>query len=74
MAVNLMPIDTELLKQRMQERGKTGAQIAKALGINESTYYRKMANKGQTFTVLQVQTLTKLLGLSVVDARQIFFP
>ena len=61
-----MPIDTELLKQRMQERGKTGAQIAKALGINESTYYRKMANK--------VQTLTKLLGLSVVDARQIFFP
>ena len=49
-----MPIDTELLKQRMQERGKTGAQIAKALGINESTYYRKMANKGQTFTVLQV--------------------
>ena len=44
MEVNLMPIDTELLKQRMQERGKTGAQIAKALGINESTYYRKMAN------------------------------
>lgn len=28
-----------------------------------------MANKGQTFTVLQVQTLTKLLGLSVVDIK-----
>mgnify|MGYP005773395179 CR=1 FL=1 len=67
-----MPIDTELLKRRMHERGKTSTQIAEALGVNESTYYRKMANKGQTFTVAQVQVLTALLGLSNDEARQIF--
>lgn len=69
-----MPIDAGRLKKKAGELGVKVKEIALALGIDESTYYRKMADNGNTFSVAQAQKLTELLQLSKEEAREIFLP
>jgi DNA-binding helix-turn-helix protein len=69
-----MPIDTAALKSRMSACGVTVSKLAKELGIDESTYYRRMANDGNTFTVRQAQQIATILNLSKRDAAAIFLP
>lgn len=69
-----MPIAVERLKNRISGAGLTVKEVASALGINESTYYRKMANNGTTFSIDQIQTLTDTLSLTKQEAREIFLP
>lgn len=69
-----MPIDVERIKTRMSELGLTVKDVVASLGIDESTYYRKMANDGKTFSVEQVQKLSVLLNLTKQEASEIFLP
>lgn len=69
-----MPIDVERIKARMSELGLTVKDVVSDLGIDESTYYRKMANNGKTFSVEQVQRLRILLDLTKQEASEIFLP
>ena len=69
-----MPIDVERIKIRMSELNLTVKDVVSALGIDESTYYRKMANDGKTFSVEQVQKLSVLLDLTRQEASEIFLP
>lgn len=69
-----MPIDAERLKKKAGERGVKVKEIALVLEIDESTYYRKMANNGNTFSVAQAQKLTELLQLTKEEAKEIFLP
>ena len=41
-----MPVDVERIKIRMNEMDLTVKDVVNALGIDESTYYRKMDNNG----------------------------
>lgn len=67
-----MAVKTEELKARMLMCGITAKDLANALGINESTYYRRMANHGATFTVEQAQKIAEILRMSRDDAVDIF--
>ena len=69
-----MPIDVERIKARMSELGLTVKDVVSDLGIDESTYYRKMANNGKTFSVEQAQKLRILLDLTKQEASEIFLP
>lgn len=69
-----MPIDTVALKMRMSAKGITVSDLAKTLGIDESTYYRRMSNDGDTFTVGEVQKIVETLRISKRDATAIFLP
>ena len=69
-----MPIDTVALKMRMSAQGITVSDLAKILGIDESTYYRRMSNDGDTFTVGEVQKIVETLRISKRDATAIFLP
>lgn len=69
-----MPIDIERIKKRMGELNLTVKDVVSELGIDESTYYRKMANDGKTFSVEQVQKLSALLSLTKQEASEIFLP
>lgn len=69
-----MPIDTGALKEKMSSRGFTVSDLAKELDIDESTYYRRMSNDGDTFTVGEVQRIVELLRMSKKDATAIFLP
>ena len=67
-----MPINIGLLKRRMTERGLTAKQLSEKIGIDESTYYRKTATGGESFSVAQAQSIARLLNLSEEDASAIF--
>lgn len=52
--------------------GLTPAQVAKAVGMSETTYRNR--EKGErSFTLYQCQTLSKLFGLSFDEFNDIFF-
>ncbi len=68
-----MKIDINKLKGKIAEQGLTGAKIASTLGINQSTYYRKLNNGGGAFTISQAQTIAKVLKLSNDECAAIFF-
>lgn len=67
-----MPIDTRALKAKMSSRGFTVSDLAKELDIDESTYYRRMSNDGDTFTVGEVQRIVELLRISKKMQLQFF--
>ena len=68
-----MPINTKLLKEHMSACRLTVKEVAKVLDIDESTYYRRMASEGKSFTVEQAQQLVELSHLTDEEATSIFF-
>ena len=65
-------MDVSRLKQKISELGFTGEEIAAAIGIDQSTYYRKMSAAGENFTVAQVKKMVAVLHLTCVEANEIF--
>ena len=68
-----MQVNTRRIVGRIAELGLTGESVAKAIGVNPSTYYRKMAGGGEKFTIAQVQRLAELLDFTKDEAATIFF-
>lgn len=64
---------TQMLKGKIVEAGTTIEAIAAAIGVNRSTFYRKMKNKGNTFTVEEMNKIVAAIPLSKSDAAAIFF-
>lgn len=67
-----MRVDVRKLKGKTVEAGSSGAKLAIALGIDESTYYRKLKTDGVAFTLGQVFRISDALSLSVEEAKDIF--
>ena len=61
------------LKAKIVEKGFSIEQVSKLIGINTSTFYRKLANAGETFTIAEANSLGKLLCLSAKEMNEIFF-
>lgn len=57
-------------KAAMVMSGKTSKEVAKILGINESTLYRKINSEGN-FTRKEIKILIDTLGLK--NPEEIFF-
>ena len=68
-----MAINTELLRQRMKEHSIGPDQVSEKMGIDRSTFYRKMNAGGVKFTIAEVQRIIAVLELSDIEAAQIFF-
>lgn len=62
------------LKGKIKECGMTQEEFAKAIGMEKSTYYRKMQSGGSKFTIGQMHDAVKVLGLSAEEANDIFLP
>lgn len=65
-------MNVALLKQKIAECGLTGEEIASAIDVDPSTYYRKLNAEGETFTVAQVKKLAETLHLTGSEASIIF--
>ena len=63
-------IDTNLLRGKIAEKGKTQSDIAKAIGITPKTFYKKM-NKG-VFGSDEIEVMIK--ELEIEDPMRIFLP
>ena len=54
-----MNIDVNRLKGKTVEKGLTGEKMANALGIDQSTYYRKLGDGGGTLRSLRLPVSRK---------------
>ena len=65
-------VKIESLKGKMKEKGVSVQEAAEAVGVDQSTFYRKLERQGENFTIIQAQRLVNFLGLSAEDACEIF--
>lgn len=64
--------NTLKLKAAIVEKGTTQQHIADEIGIDRSTFYRKM-HRGGCFTVAEANAIVSALKLSKDEATAIFF-
>ncbi len=67
-----MKTDMNKLRGKIAECGMNNEEVASSLGMNPSTFYRKMKANGLAFTVGQMQKMVEVLGMSAEEAKQIF--
>ncbi|MDO5547230.1 MAG: XRE family transcriptional regulator [Eubacteriales bacterium] len=60
------------LKGKIVECGLTQEKVAEFIGIDRSTFCRKMKNKGLEFSVGEMHSICRILDLSSEDAIGIF--
>lgn len=68
-----MTTNMRKLKGKIVEAGMTQDVLADAMGIDRSTFYRKMRTSGNAFSVADVQNIIQALSLSDSDVFAIFF-
>ena len=61
------------LKGKIVEKGINVSDLAKALGINKSTLYRKLKNNGENISIREAVGMINELDLSAEEANEIFF-
>lgn len=68
-----MRVDIDLLKKSIAASGKTKETVAKELGIDYSTFSRKMNSDALAFSIGQMHKMVDVLDLSADQAKSIFF-
>ena len=63
-------VDVNKLNGKIAERNTTKEAVADAIGVNRSTYYRRL--KSSTLTIRDIHKICDVLRLSGADALEIF--
>lgn len=66
-------VNVSKLKGKIVERGINVDAVAEKIGIDKSTFYRKLANEGSTFTIGEADAISKVLELTRDEVNAIFF-
>lgn len=66
-------VDTERLKELIKNRGMTIEMLSEHIGMDKSTFYRKLSAEGNTFTIAQVDAIKTALALDKTTTQRIFF-
>ncbi|WP_303015400.1 helix-turn-helix domain-containing protein [Holdemania massiliensis] len=61
------------LKGRIVEKGMNIDSLAREMGVNKSTLYRKIASDGDCLTLKDADSIVKILDLTKDEALAIFF-
>lgn len=67
-----MHTNMDKLRGKMAEKKITQEELAEKIGIDPSTFYRKMKTEGTSFTVGQMHKIVDVLDLSYTEAAAIF--
>ena len=66
-------VNVSKLKGKMAELDVNATELAKRIGIDASTFYRKLCADGESFTIKEANLIVKELGLEKEEAVAIFF-
>ena len=66
-------VNVSKLRDAIKNSNHTIKTLAIAIGIDESTFYRKLSKAGSTFTLEQADLIKKELNLNAKKAQEIFF-
>ena len=61
-------MDTMQVKKKMKEKGVKPGMMAQLLGMDTSTYYRKMQKNGDEFSALDLTVFKRVLELDEKSA------
>lgn len=67
-----MQTNMDLLRGKMAERKVGKEELAQKIGVDASTFYRKMKDDGVSFTVGQMHKIVDALNLTHEEATAIF--
>ena len=67
-----MQVNTNKLKGYIAASGMTQEAVAKAIGVDSSTFSRKLKCNGLTFSIGQMHKLVDVLSIPASDATAIF--
>lgn len=65
-------VNVDKLRGRIVEQRTSVTELAKQIGIDPATLYRKLSNS-ESFTIREADAIVRALSLSVDDAVAIFF-
>jgi DNA-binding Xre family transcriptional regulator len=66
-------VNVNKLKGKIVERGLSVTDLANMVGIDKATFYRKLAQNGETFSIREADLICKKLELNPQEATAIFF-
>lgn len=64
-------MDIQKFLQIMSDKGLTVSEMAKMLGMDDSTLYRKIKRNGETFTVGDLENIRKAFGMDARTAAEL---
>lgn len=66
-------VNINKLKGKIVENGLTVEKLADVVGIDRSTLYRKISNRGESFTIKEADLIARALKLTGAEVNAIFF-
>lgn len=66
-------VNVNKLRGKVVEAGLSMDDLAKNIGMNRSTLYRKLENSGETFLLREADSIVNALKLSKEEVNAIFF-
>ena len=66
-------VNVNKLKGKIVENQASIKDLSDAIGIDESTFYRKLRSGGEPFTIGEADQIAKFLNLTKEEATAIFF-
>lgn len=69
---DMVRVDTNKLRGKIVECGLTQEHVAKSIGVDRSTFYRKMKDNGSDFSVGEMHSICDVLSLTNEEAVSIF--
>jgi len=67
-----MSTNREILREKMDKKKMSPEDMARAIGVDPSTFYRKIKTDGVKFTVGQMHKIVEVLRLTKEEATSIF--
>ncbi len=66
-------VNVNKLKGKIVENGMSVGDLAKKIGIDRATMYRKISSTGDKISIAEADKIVSVLKLSVEEANAIFF-
>lgn len=66
-------MNADKLLGKIVENKKTQEKVAEFIGIDRSTFHRKIKTGGLKFTVEEMQKMVEYIPLTISEALEIFF-
>ena len=68
----IIVVNVDKLRGRMVEYKINADKMAALIGVNRATFYRKLENSGEAFTIREVNIIAKALNLNLDELNEIF--
>lgn len=66
-------VNLNKLRGKIVENGLNIAELSRKIGMDKATFYRKLNENGETFSVREVNAMVKELNINRNEALDIFF-